>query len=92
MYSILSDAQKQLSALPSARSLYLKAKHQLEHHTRREYEDHLQTLTVQSKSANSAELESCCRTWNRLVAGFHPGQLSFLLRAASDTLPAALLP
>ena len=27
---------------------------------------------------------------HRLMSGFHPGQLSFLLRAASDTLPTAV--
>ena len=36
------------------------------------------------------ELENSCKTWNRLLSGFHPGQLSFLLRAASDTLPTAV--
>ena len=35
-------------------------------------------------------LESSCKTWNRLLKGFHPGQLSFLLHAASDTLPTAV--
>ena len=55
-----------------------------------QFADHLQTLSVQSKFQNSAELETSCRTWNRLVMGFHPGQLSFLLRAASDTLPTAV--
>ena len=84
-YSNLSNAQKQPSALLSAHSLHLKAKNQLAHHTRHECEDHLLTLTVQSKFENSAELESSCRTWNRLVTGFHLGQLSFLLMAVSKT-------
>ena len=30
-------------------------------------------------------LESSCKTWNRLLKGFHPGQLSFLLRTTSDS-------
>ena len=49
-------------------------------------------LSVQSKFGNSAELVSSCKTWNRLLARFHPGQLSFLLWAASDTprLPTAV--
>ena len=66
------------------------AKKQLRVHTKMQCEDHLQSLSVQSKFQNSAELETSCRTWNRLVMGFHPGQLSFLLRAASDTLPTAV--
>ena len=91
-YSILSIAQKQLSAFPSARSLYIKAKHQLSDSIKAQCKNHfhLQSLTVQSKFESSAELESSCKTWNRLLKGFHPGQLSFLLRAASDTLPTAV--
>ena len=53
-------------------------------------EEHLQTLSVQSKFADSAELETPCRTWHRLLSSLHPGQLSFLLRAASDTLPTTM--
>ena len=89
-YSILSIAQKQLSVFPSARSLYIKAKHQLLGSIKAQCNDHLQSLTVQSKFESSAELESSCKTWNRLLKGFHPDQLSFLLRAASDTLPTAV--
>ena len=68
----------------------LKAKTQLTQYNKSQCENHLQTLTVQSKFGCSAELESSCKTWNRLLAGFHPGQLSFLLQAASDTLPTAI--
>ena len=31
-----------------------------------------------------------CGTWNRLLSGFHPGQLSFILRVSSETLPTAV--
>ena len=89
-YSILSIAKKQLSAFPSARSLYTMARNQLSVHTKTQCTDHLQSLTVQSKFEGSPMLESSCKTWNRLLKGFHPGQLSFLLRAASDTLPIAV--
>ena len=76
-YSILADAQKQslrnraYILSPSAPSLNLKAKHQLACHTRHECEDHLQTLTVQSKFENSSELESSCRTflWQVFILG-----------------------
>ena len=50
-------------------------------------DDHLDTLSVQCKLKDSVCLESCRRTWNRLSLGCHPGHLSFILRAASDTLP-----
>ena len=35
-------------------------------------------------------LESSCGSWNRLLLGCNPGQFSFILRAASDTLPTAV--
>ena len=44
------------------------------------------TLSVQSKLKDSITLESSCRTWNRLLLGSNPAQLSFF-HAASDTLP-----
>ena len=59
-YSILLNAKKQLSTLPSARSLYVKAKHLLRDHTASQCKDHLQTLSVQSKFKGSAELEESC--------------------------------
>ena len=89
-YSILLIAKKQLSAFLSTRSLYTTARNQLSVHTKTQCTDHLQSLTVQSKFEGSAMLESSCKTWNRLLKGFHPGQLSFLLRATSDTLPTAV--
>jgi len=89
-YSLLKSACEQLSLLPTARSLYLKAKHLLFNTITSESETHLQTLSVQSKFGDSAQLERSCRTWHCLTSGFHPGLLSFLLQAASDTLPTAV--
>ena len=40
--------------------------------------------------SDSVRLETCCGSWNRLLLGCHPGQFSFILRAASDTLPTAV--
>jgi len=89
-YSILSAAQSQVSGMPLARSLYKTAKDQLTSITVSDNEAHLNQLTVQCKFLDSAKLETSCRTWNKLLSGFHPGQLSFVLRAASDTLPTAV--
>ncbi|XP_065896220.1 uncharacterized protein [Dysidea avara] len=89
-YSILSAAQSQLSDMPSARSLYKRAKDDLTSKITSDSEAHLNQLTVQCKFLDSARLETSCRTWNKLMTGFHPGQLSFLLRASSDTLPTAV--
>ena len=68
----------------------MRAKNQLLIEVKSTSEDHLQTLSVQSKFADSAELETSCRTWHQLLSSLHPGQLSFLLRAASDMLPTAM--
>ena len=46
-YSLLLAAKKQLSALPSARSLYLRAKHLLSNDTKSACVDHLHTLRTQ---------------------------------------------
>jgi len=89
-YSILSAARKQLSALPTAKSLYIKAISHLLSEVKSTCKDHLQTLSVPFKFGDLAELEASCRNWNRLLSGLHPGQLSFLLRAASGTLPTAM--
>ena len=56
----------------------------------RNYEAQLKQLTVQCKFLDSARLATSCRTWNKLLTGFHPGQLSFLLRVSSDTLPTVV--
>ena len=42
---------------------------------------------MQSKFEGSAILEDSCKTWNRLLSRFHPGQLSL---AGSDTLSTAV--
>ena len=73
-----------------ARPLYLLSKKMLSVGECSRYNDHLDTLSVQCKLKDSVSLEACCGTWNRLMLGCHPGQLSFILRAASDTLPTAV--
>ena len=71
-----------------ARPLYLLSKKLLAADECSRYDDHLDTLSVQGKLKDSVfGLESCCKTWNRPLLGCHPGHLSFILRAASDTLP-----
>ena len=89
-YSTLSKAQSQLSSLPIARSLYLQAKKLVAAEEHSYYDNHLDTLSVRSKLKESVTLESGCRTWNRSLLGCNPGQLSFILCAASDTLPTSV--
>ena len=73
-----------------ARPLYLLSKKMLSVDECSHYNDHLDTLPVQCKLKDSVSLEACCGTWNRLMLGFHPGQLSFILRAVPDALPTAV--
>ena len=67
--------------------MYLCRDFPLSDETKSHYENHLKTLSVQGKFNDSAKLESTCGSWKRLLSGFHPWQLSFLLRVSSDTLP-----
>ena len=50
----------------------------------------LERLKVQSKFQDIIALESDCPSWNRIISGLPSDQLSFLLRAGSDTLPTPL--
>ena len=50
----------------------------------------LSELTVQNKFADVCLLEEDNRVWNRILQGLPSGQLSFMIRAASDTLPTPL--
>ena len=47
----------------------------------------LNSLEVQSKFTDIIELEESTRIWKRIIDGMPAGQLSFILRAGSDTLP-----
>ena len=50
----------------------------------------LDSLSVQYKFREATCLETSTHLWNRLLLGFHSGQLSFVLRAFSDTLPTPM--
>jgi len=65
-YSILEAAKKWLKVFPFARSLYLKAKHQLLDETKSHCESHLQTV---GKFSDSAKFEGTSGSWNRLLSG-----------------------
>ena len=79
--------QSQLFCLPIACSLYLQAKKLV---VDEEHDNHLDTLSVQSKLKDSVALASGCRIWHRLLIGCNPGQLSFIFCAASDILPTSV--
>ena len=55
------------------------------------WNQHLGTLSVQNKFSNIVSLESAESVWSKLMrVGIPQGQLSFLLKAGSDTLPTAI--
>ena len=45
---------------------------------------------MQCKLTEAVKLEQESQVWKRIRDGLHVGQLSFILRAASDTLPTPL--
>ena len=72
------------STLPKAsRSIWRKSETQ-------KWDDHLSKLTVQNKFSDACKLESDNKVWTRIQQGLPSGQLSFILRAASDTLPTPM--
>ena len=54
------------------------------------WDDNLHKLSVQSKFLNACDLEKSNRVWARILDGLPAKQLSFILRASSDTLPTPL--
>jgi len=87
---LLYQARAQLDGIPTARKLYTASKQLAVSRETTLCQEKLDTLSVQCKFGNSATLEADSKLWNRLLLGFHPGQLSFVLRASSDTLPTPL--
>ena len=57
---------------------------------RHHWDNHLSNLTVQSKFSDACTLELDNKVWSRIQQGLPSGQLSFMLRAASDTLPTPM--
>ena len=87
---ILTQARKQLSSILSAKKLYHTCKKVATTEEKVLCTDKLDSLNVQCKFKDAASLKMSTRLWNRLLLGFHPGQLSFVLRASSDTLPTPI--
>ena len=89
-HDILSKARSQISSFLIDRPLYVLTKKFCINKQSSQYEDHWDTFAVQRKVKDSLCLETHCGTWNRLMLGSHPGQLSFILRAACYVLPTAM--
>ena len=54
------------------------------------WDNHLDSLTVQSKFKDIIALEPDCKVWNRILSGLPAGHLSFILKAGADCLPTSL--
>ena len=52
--------------------------------------DNLEQLEVQGKFKDVVDLETKNKTWSRILTGLPVGQMSFLIRAGTDTLPTPL--
>ena len=105
-YCLSEPTVVRLGISEAAGSLFLEARDSISSITRRtlqqacgivvrgsdrdHWDDHLNNLTVQNKFKSICQLESDNHVWDRIQRGLPPGQLSFLLRAGSDTLPTPL--
>jgi len=76
----------QLISIPSAKKLYHACKTIAAAEEKAQCVQKLNSLSVQCKFSDAAFLETSNQLWNRLLLGFHPGQLSFILRASSDPI------
>ena len=78
------DAGQGKKALKSAIRRHLLTE---EKHT---WNKKLQSLEVQSKFSQVIKLEESTKLWGRIMDGLPGGQLPFLLKAGSDTLPTPM--
>ena len=57
---------------------------------KQKWNEKLSTLQVQGKFSDIVSLEEDTGIWNRIIDGLPKGQLAFLLKAGSDTLPTPM--
>ena len=72
------------------KSLINATKRLIKEKEKENWDGKLQTLQVQGKFAEAVALEEETRLWSRIMDGLPKGQLSFLLRTSSDTLPTPM--
>ena len=90
---LLQAARSSIKELPSvnpARQLNKAARDTTQAHQASYWNNHLDTLAVQSKFKDIILLEAGCKIWTRIQAGLPAGQLSFMLKAGADCLPTPL--
>ena len=87
--TLFSQARQSISSI-SRKTLQQACKNIARESDRSHWDDKLDCLTVQNKFKDICQLEAENHVWNRIQHGLPAGQLSFLLRAGSDTLPTPL--
>ena len=86
---LLVKARTSISTI-SSKTLRNQCKSELRHQVIETHDKILQKLTVQSKILEVVQLENSNQVWRRVMMGLPSGQMSFLLRAGTDTLPTPL--
>ena len=81
---------RSLIATISSRALSNQCKSEFRQQAIEKHDKRLKELTVESKILWVAELENSNQVWKRIMQGLLAGQMSFLLRAGTDTLPTLL--
>ena len=87
--SILNFVRNSISSI-SGKTLGKVCKSILKAEVSHNWEDKLSKLSVQRKFLDACNLEKSNRVWSRILDGLPTKQLSFILRASSDTLPTPL--
>ena len=80
----------QSSAPTSLAALKRGTRKSLKDHSTKCWNQKLSSLCVQNKFLNITELEAENHFWRRIMDGLPSGQLSFMIRAGSDTLPTPM--
>ena len=86
---LLLKAKSSISTITS-KTLNSQCRREFRERLVKTHGDRLMGLSVQTKILSVAELEDVNKVWKRVLQGLPAGQLSFLLRAGTDTLPTPL--
>ena len=85
-----SKLGKSLVATIMSKTLNTQCRKEVRKWSAENHSNKLRQLSVQSKALAIVELEDANQVWKRILQGLSAGQLSFLLRAGTDTLPTPL--
>ena len=87
--SVLNQARESVESI-SRKTLSTECRKISDEVDKTHWDNKLASLSVQGKFHQVCQLEAQNQVWNRIMVGLPAGQLSFLLRAGSDTLPTPL--